>query len=99
LTSSEVGALLKAYTKRLTASREGMAVFRRKTGLSLALANVYFWEKKRAKNWWDSFKNTLWDSMGPRDEVGQDKHLKLNFYLRPPLGTSLRCFSLRWSIC
>jgi hypothetical protein len=25
--------------------------------------------------------------MGPNEKVGQDKYLKLHFYLRPPLGT------------
>jgi hypothetical protein len=37
---------------------------------------------------WDNFKNTLWDSMGPRDKVGQRNSLKLSFNLTPPLGTT-----------
>jgi hypothetical protein len=41
----------------------------------------------RTKIGWDNIKNTLWDSMERLSGVGQDKHLKLHFYLRPPLGT------------
>jgi hypothetical protein len=40
------------------------------------------------QNWWDNFKNTLWDSMERLSGVGQDKQLKLHFYLRPPLDTT-----------
>ena len=46
---------------------------------------------ERTKTRWDNFKNTQWDSMERLRRVGQDKHLKLHFYLRPPLGTT-RCF-------
>jgi hypothetical protein len=46
-----------------------------------------FCGKSELKIGGDNFKNMPWASMGPNEKVGQDKYLKLHFYLRPPLGT------------
>jgi len=40
------------------------------------------------QNWWDNFKNTLWDSMGRSAKVGHNKLLPSIDCLVPPLGTT-----------
>ncbi|MGA7230247.1 MAG: hypothetical protein WBX95_04865, partial [Xanthobacteraceae bacterium] len=62
-------------------------------------------KSRDANNRWDNLKNKHWNTMGPLAKVGHAKDLKSEKFLTPPLGTSLRCFSLsppgltRWSIC
>jgi hypothetical protein len=49
-----------------------------------------------AAEWWDNFKNTLWDSMERLAEVGHSNLLLSIGCLVPPLGTIIAIITSHW---
>src|SRR5262249_12438425 len=100
------GARPQGPTDAACGSRQGDRIGHTNTSAICPLSGVkrtsdlcFLLLETRIKNRWDNFKITLWNSVGPRHEMGHVKHLKLHLHLMPRLiDKSFFASMQHWSV-